>query len=102
TRSRKVSYDLVGEELGQVNLQRPARNAVLQRCAIQKLHGDERLVILLANFVDSADIGMVEGRSSPSLAAEAFQRLRVLHDILGEEFERHKSAKRGVLRLISA
>src|SRR5205807_10316178 len=56
TRSRKVSYDLVREERGQVNLQRPASNAVLQRCAIQKLHGDERLAILLANFVDSADI----------------------------------------------
>src|SRR5207245_10048472 len=66
-----------------LNLQRPASNAVLQRCAIQKLHGDERLAILLANFVDSADIGMVEGRSSPSLAAEAFQRRRVLPDILG-------------------
>ena len=33
---------------------------MLQSLAIQELHGDERLTILLANVVNRADVGMVE------------------------------------------
>ena len=61
-----------------LDLQRPPRDAVLQRHAIQKLHGDERLAVLLADFVDGADVGMVQGRSGSSFALEAVQGLRVL------------------------
>ena len=32
---------------------------MLQREAIQKFHGDERLLAIFANLVDSADIGMI-------------------------------------------
>ena len=40
--------------------------------------GVRRLAGVLADFVDGADVGMVEGGSSSSLAPKAFQRLRVL------------------------
>ena len=55
---------------------------------------------MLPDFVDGADIGMVQSGSSTSLAAESFQRLRILRDILGEELERHKSTKLRVLGLV--
>ena len=73
---------------------------MLERPAVKKLHRNERLAVVFADFIDGANIGMVQGRSRPSLAAEAFQRLWVSRDILGKEFERHKSAERGVFGLV--
>ena len=92
--------DLYAERQQGFSFQRTPRNAVLQRQPVQKLHGDEPLAFVLTDFVDGANIGMVQGRSRPSLAAEAFQRLWVSRDILGKEFERHKSAERGVFGLV--
>jgi hypothetical protein len=43
---------------------------VLERQAIEKLHGDERLAIVLINLVKRADIGMVQRRRSLGLALE--------------------------------
>jgi len=42
-----------------LRLHRPAHDFVLQGGAIQKLHGDERLPVLLADVVDGADVRMV-------------------------------------------
>jgi hypothetical protein len=33
---------------------------MLQRLPVQKFHGDEALALVLANFVDGADVGMVQ------------------------------------------
>src|SRR5581483_682877 len=38
-----------------------AGNLMFQRCAIHELHDNERLAVLLANVIDSADVRMVEG-----------------------------------------
>src|SRR6476469_11124597 len=43
---------------------------------------------------------MVESGGSTGLAAEAFQRLRVLGDIIRQEFECDKTPERGVLGLV--
>ena len=55
-----------------LSFERTARNAVLQRHPVQKLHGDERLIIVFADFVDRANVGMVQCRCSPGFKAEAF------------------------------
>jgi hypothetical protein len=47
-------------------------NAVLQRHAIEKFHGDERTSIEIADFVDGADVWMVERGGRTSLAPKAF------------------------------
>ena len=44
-----------------------AGDAMLQRDPIQKLHGDKRLAVLLANVVDRADVGGDSGRKQPGL-----------------------------------
>src|SRR5262249_47994438 len=73
---------------------------VLQRDAIQKLHGDECLPVLVVNFVDSADVGVVESGSCPSLTSEAFQCLRVLRYIVRQKLECNEAMQAGVLGLV--
>jgi hypothetical protein len=76
------------------------RNAVPQCHAVQKLHGDERTTIMLADLVDCADIRMVQGRSCTGFAAETLQCLRILRHIFGEKLQRDEAPKLGVLSLV--
>ena len=55
-----------------LSFHRTARNAVLQRHPVQKLHGDERLIVMSADFVNRADVGMVQCRRGPGFKAKAF------------------------------
>jgi hypothetical protein len=55
---------------------------------------------VLADFVNGADIGMVESGSGTGFATETFQRLWVLRYIVGEKFKRDKATERGVLGLV--
>jgi hypothetical protein len=73
---------------------------VLQGLAIQKLHGNERLATLLADIVDRADVGMVQGRRCLRFPAEPLQRLPVLGHVFGQELQGHKTVKPGVLGLV--
>ena len=82
------------------HLHRPARDPVLQRQAIQKLHGDERLAVVLADLVNRADVGMVQRRGRLRFAPEALQRLRVLGHIIGQELQSDKAAELCVLGLV--
>jgi hypothetical protein len=65
-----VSFSVSGAAL--------ATDAVLQRHAVQELHDDERLTILLSDLMNRADVRMVERGRCTRLAAEAFERLCVL------------------------
>jgi len=47
-----------------------AGDTMLQRHAIEKLHGDERLVVVLSDFIDGADVGMIQGRRGLGFALE--------------------------------
>ena len=49
-----------------------AVNHVLQRLAIEALHDNEKMPVVLANLVDSANVGMVEGRGRACLSPETF------------------------------
>src|ERR1700688_3796053 len=73
---------------------------MLERYPIEKLHRDERTTIMLADLVDSADVGMVQCGSGPSFAAKAFQCVRTLSDIVGKKLERDKAPENGVLSLV--
>ena len=58
------------------------------------------LLVLLANFVDGADVGMVESGGGAGFTAETFQGLRVLRDVVGKKLQGDKAAKLGVLGLV--
>ena len=69
----------------------PSRNSMAMK----------RLPVVLANLVDGADVGVIQGGGGTRFAAEAFQRLRVLRDLVGEKLERDKAAELGVLGLVN-
>ena len=70
--------------------QRTPCNAMLQRYAVQKLHGDEYLAVLVINFVDRADVRMIERRCYLSLASKTGESLRVARKLIRQELESDK------------
>src|ERR1700733_13168556 len=102
--SRVSGVERVGDVDGNgeknFRFQRTPRNAMLQGDPVEKLHDDEWLTILLPDFMNRADIGGVQGRSGLGLASEAFQRLRVLGDIIGQELKGNEATERRVLSLV--
>src|SRR5579864_8282275 len=73
---------------------------MLERAAIEKFHGDERLAVFFSDVVNCADIWVVESRGSLGLTAEAGQILRVFGDIVRQEFQGHEAAEPRVLGFI--
>src|SRR6201993_5373821 len=73
---------------------------MLERYPIEKLHRDERTTVMLANLVDSADVGMVQCGSGPSFAAKALQCVRTLSDIVGKKLERDEASENGIYGLV--
>ena len=77
-----------------------AGDGVLQRLAVQKLHGDERLPFRLADIVNRADVGMVQGGRGLRFSLETRQRLRVFRDVVRQEFQRDKTVQAGILGFV--
>ena len=55
---------------------------------------------MLPNFVDCADVGMIESRSGPGFAPEAFECLRVSRQILRQKLQRDMTAEAEVFGFI--
>ena len=92
------NLDSDGEQRLQIH--RTVADQVLQGVAVEELHGDERLAVLVADVVDGADIGMVEGGRGLGLTPETLQSLAVLGHSFGQEFQSHKAIEPGVLGLV--
>ncbi len=71
-----------------------------QGYALQKLHGDELAVLVMANFIDRADVGVVQRGSGTGFPAEAFQGLRVLGNVVRKEFQSDEASKIDVFGFI--
>ena len=80
---------------------RPAVDQVLQRLAGQALHDDEEMAFVLADFVDGADVGMVQGGGSAGFAAKTLQRLRILRSIFGKKLQGDEAAEQRVFGLVN-
>ena len=92
--------DLDPQSTGVPQFPRTPRDALLQRRAVQKLHGDEGLPVLLANVVDGANVGMIQGGGGLGFAPEALQSLRILGHFIGQELEGYEAAELGVLGFV--
>jgi len=67
--------------------QRPIRDDLVQRPAIDIFHGDVPTARLLSNLVDRADVRVVEGRGSARFPEEALSPLVICEELVAEEFE---------------
>ena len=83
-----------------LRLQRLARDALLQRLAFQELHHDEVLAFMRVDFVDGADVGMIQGGSSLGFPLKPLQLVSVLGHSFAEELQGDEPAQRGILRLV--
>src|ERR1700674_1501203 len=73
---------------------------MLQRQPVQKFHRDERSAVLLVNFVDRADVRMIQGRGSLGFALKAAQDLRVFGYFVGQELQGNKPAELHILSFV--
>src|SRR5580704_14445076 len=92
--------DFDGDREKNFRFQRTPRDAMLQSRAIQKLHGDEGFAMLVVNFVDGADVWMIQSGGSPGLALKAAEGLGVFCYLIRQELEGNKSAELYVLGFI--
>jgi len=77
----------------QINLQE-----FRKRPPLYILHGDKHLAFLLSDFIDSANIRVIQRRRVARLVAEALDALRILHNLCGKKLERYRAPQSGVFR----
>ncbi len=68
--------------------------------AVEELHGDVAAAFVLANFVDGADVGMVESGGGAGFTAKTFEGLRVAGQVFGKKFQGDEAAEFGVLGFV--
>jgi hypothetical protein len=74
-----------------------ASDAVLEGLAFEELHDDEGLAVFLVNFVDGADVGMVQGRSGASFPLKTIKGLTILGEFFRKKFEGDEASELDVL-----
>jgi hypothetical protein len=92
--------NLDGEIQQRLSLKGFTFDAVLQRLALQQFHGNEGLPIVFVNFVNGANVGVIEGRGCLGFALETLERLMVLRQSLRQELQGDEAMQLGVFGLI--
>ena len=90
-----------------------ATQPLLERLPLQEFHRNERLSFVLSDFINRADVRMVERRGGARFAPEAFEGLGIVSVGEGsalprerralpyQELERHQPAELRVLGLVN-
>src|SRR5579872_3616726 len=73
---------------------------MLERHSIQKLHSDEVPALLLINFENHADIGVIQGGCRLRLPLEPGQRLGIAGNIVRQELQSYKTVQLQVFRFV--
>src|SRR5208283_4721248 len=92
--------DLDGKSEQNVGLDGPAADAMLQRGAVKKLHGNEGVALVLADLVNGANVGMVEGGGGAGFAAKTLEGLRILGEVVGEKLKSDEATEFGVFSFV--
>src|ERR1700722_2605475 len=77
-----------------------AGNAAPQVLTVEELHGNEVVTVVLVDFVDDANVWMVQGGGCLCFTLEAAQSLRVRREPIGKKLQGSEAAKLGVLCLV--
>ncbi len=82
-----------------VQSQRFAKDALLERLAFEKLHGDEASPVLFVDVVDGANIRVIQGRSRLGFPLQTLQSLMVPGQLIRQKLQGDRALEPGVLRL---
>jgi hypothetical protein len=66
---------------------------MLERLAFEILHGDEEAAAILCDFVNRADVGMIQGGSGAGFTAETLEGRGVFGHIVGEKLQGNRAAE---------
>ena len=95
---------MVGAKYSQVehhlDLQRLAGDLVPQGLPLQQFHGNEGSPLGLVDFVDGADVRVVQRGRSFGFPLETAESLRVVGKVVRKELQSHVTAQLEILRLI--
>ena len=83
------------------DLQRLASDPVPERLTLQQFHGDEGSSIGLVDFVDGADVRMVQRRRGFGFPLETAEGLCVVGEFVGKELQSDVATELEVFRLIN-
>src|ERR1051326_4107991 len=73
---------------------------MFQRHALEILHGDEGLAVLLANVVNRADVRMIERRSRLRLALKAAEGVLIACHLVRQELQSDEAVQPCVLSFV--
>src|ERR1700732_5332961 len=88
-----------GDPQQRIEFHRSVADQVLQRGAFEELHRDEGLALMLSDFVDGADVGMVQSGVSARFTPETLQGRLVVRDLVWQEFQGDETTQLRVLGL---
>src|SRR5207245_737051 len=63
------------------------RNQFSKRLPVKKLHDEEWLPVVLAKFINRADVGMFKRRCRPGFTLKTTQRSRIIGGLLWQELD---------------
>jgi hypothetical protein len=72
-----------------------------QRLAFEKFHGNERVTLVFCDFVNGADVRVVQRGCRAGLLSEALQCVGIARQFLGENLQRDVALQLQVLGLVN-
>ena len=93
--------DFDGEIEEPAHFQGLAGDLFLERLALEEFHHDVDLAFVAADFMNGANVGVVEGGRSAGFALESFKGLLVVGQIFGEKFQCNETSQSGVFGLVN-
>src|SRR5580700_12025072 len=91
--------NLNGDSEQRLEVHRPFVDQVFERGPVEVLHRDEGLAFMLSDFVDRANVGMIQSRRRARLTPESLQTRLVVGEVVGEKFQGDEAAKIRILGL---
>jgi hypothetical protein len=92
--------DLDAETQRLLERKRLVANGVLESMAFEAFHDDERMSIRLADFMNGADIGMIQRGSGLGFTLETLKRLLIPYDVVRKEFQGNETVQLGVFGFV--
>lgn len=100
--------DFDGELENLVERKSATADALFERLALEKFHGQKpsfavflaRLQRDAADFVNGANVRMIDRGSGARFSTKAFEGVSVANEFVGQEFKRHEAAKVSVLGFV--